>query len=116
MAVGLEGTGAYGAELARFLRAHQITVVEVDRPDRRERRTRGKSDPVDAYAAASAVLSQRAQGTPKTRDGIVEAIRALHLARGPAVKARTRRSTRFVPDGHRPAAAREPLRGLHPPN
>jgi transposase len=114
MAVGVEGTGAYGAEVARFLRAHRITVVEVDRPDRRERRTRGKSDPVDAYAAATAVLCQRAQGTPKTRDGIVEAIRALHLTRSSAVKARTQTINQIrALIVTAPAAAREPLRGLH---
>lgn len=71
--VAVEGTGAYGAALARHLRAAGLTVVEVDRPDRRTRRHRGKSDPVDAYAAA-AVLAGSANGTPKTRDGRVEAI------------------------------------------
>jgi transposase len=85
----VEGTGAYGAQLARFLRADQITVIEVDRPDRRARRKNGKSDPVDAYAAATAVLSGRADGTPKTRDGVVEAIRALRVVRRSAVKSRT---------------------------
>ncbi|MFI6004959.1 IS110 family transposase [Streptomyces sp. NPDC051366] len=89
MAVGIEGTGAYGAELARFLTARGITVIEVDRPDRRARRAKGKSDSVDAYAAATAVLSGRATGTPKSRDGIVEAIRALRAVRKSAVKART---------------------------
>jgi transposase len=93
------------------LRAHHITVVEVDR---RERRAHGKSDPVDAYAAASAVLSQRAQGTPKTRDGIVEAIRALHLTRSSAVKARTQTINQIrALIVTAPAAVREPLRGLH---
>ncbi|MFC8492935.1 transposase [Streptomyces sp. NPDC057235] len=81
IAVGMEGTGAYGAELARFLTANGITVVEVDRPDRRARRAHGKSDPIDAYAAATAVLSGRASGTPKSRDGIVEAIGALRVVR-----------------------------------
>jgi transposase len=88
-AVGVEGTGAYGAELARTLRRAQITVIEVDRPDRKTRRLKGKSDPIDAYAAAEAVASGRAAGTPKTREGIVEAIRALRVARRSAVKART---------------------------
>ena len=48
--VGVEGTGTYGAALARFLRDHGLTVIEVDRPDRRARRAHGKSDPLDAYA------------------------------------------------------------------
>lgn len=49
---GIEGTGAYGASLARYVAAKGHRVVEVDRPDRRARRARGKSDPVDAEAAA----------------------------------------------------------------
>src|SRR5450631_3213476 len=50
--VGMEGTGSYGAGLARWLRKRSIAVIEVDRPDRRTRRRRGKSDSVDAEAAA----------------------------------------------------------------
>ncbi len=88
-AFGVEGTGAYGAGLARHLRAGGQTVIEVDRPDRKTRRQRGKSDPIDAYAAAAAVLSGAANGTPKSRDGQVAAIRTLRVARRSAVKART---------------------------
>ncbi|WP_331769141.1 IS110 family transposase (plasmid) [Embleya sp. NBC_00888] len=88
-AVGVEGTGAYGAELARVLTAAGVTVVDVDRPDRKTRRTKGKSDPIDAYAAATAVLSGRATGIPKSRDGVVEAVRVLRVARRSAIKART---------------------------
>jgi transposase len=87
--VGVEGTGAYGAGLARHLSAAGITVVEVDRPDRKTRRSKGKSDPIDALAAARAALSGQATGVPKTRTGPVEAIRALRVARRGAVKART---------------------------
>jgi transposase len=87
-AIGVEGTGSYGAALARHLRAAGLTVVEVDRPDRKDRRRRGKSDPLDAYRAAEAVLSGRAATVPKTADGIVEAIRALHTTRASAIKAR----------------------------
>jgi transposase len=89
VAVGVEGTGSYGAGLARFLRGQGVRVVEVDRPDRRSRRRDGKSDPVDAVAAARAVQAGVATGTPKTRDGIVESIRAVRVARSGAVKART---------------------------
>ena len=89
LAVGIEGTGSYGAGLARHLAESGITVVEVDRPDRKTRRARGKSDPIDAYAAATAVASGRASGAPKTRAGAVEAIRVLRVARTSAVKART---------------------------
>jgi transposase len=87
--VGMEGTGAYGAGLARHLTAAGVPLVEVDRPDRRTRRGTGKSDPIDALSAARATLSGQAHGTPKTRTGPVEAIRALRAARGGAVKART---------------------------
>jgi transposase len=87
--VGVEGTGAYGAELTRVLTAAGEAVKEVDRPDRSSRRAHGKTDPLDAYAAAKAVASGRAAGTPKTRDGIVESIRCLRVARRSAVKAKT---------------------------
>lgn len=55
--VGVEGTGSYGAGLARFLRAAGVDVVEVDRPNRQARRRTGKSDPADAVEAARAALS-----------------------------------------------------------
>jgi transposase len=86
---GVEGTGAFAAGLLRFLHANGQVVVEVDRPDRSLRRRRGKSDPIDAEAAARAVQSRAAQGLPKSRDGKVEMIRALRVARRSAVKART---------------------------
>lgn len=87
--VGIEGTGSYGAGLARYLASKGIDLVEVDRPDRKTRRNKGKSDPIDAVAAARAAVSGQATGTPKTRTGPVEAIRALRVARRGAVKART---------------------------
>lgn len=86
--VGVEGTGVYGAGLTRSLAVGGVHVVEVDRPDRKARRFQGKSDPIDAYAAARAALSGRACGTPKSRDGNVEMIRVLRVARSSAVKAR----------------------------
>ena len=86
--VGVEGTGAYGAGLGRFLRHAGIEVIEVDRPNRQMRRTKGKSDPVDAVEAARAVLSGRATGAPKSRDGNVEAIRALLVAKRSAREGR----------------------------
>ncbi|MFE1444696.1 IS110 family transposase [Streptomyces sp. NPDC058739] len=113
LAVGVEGTGAYGAEISRFLTANSVTVVEVDRPDRKARRDNGKSDPIDAYGAATAVLSGRASGTPKSRNGIVEAIRALRVVRKSAVKARTQTINQIrnllVTA---PAGVRDRLRGL----
>jgi transposase len=86
---GVEGTGSYGAGLARFLAAAGQRVVEVNRPDRQLRRRRGKSDPVDADAAARAVQAGEATGVPKAQDGVVEMLRALRTARATAVKART---------------------------
>jgi transposase len=78
--VGVEGTGAYGAGLARFLQAQQVTVIEVGRPNRQARRAHGKSDTIDAIEAARAALSGRAHGVAKTADGNVEAIRVLLVA------------------------------------
>lgn len=87
--VGVEGTGAYGAGLARYLHTQHVEVLEVPRPDRRLRRQRGKSDPIDAEAAAPTVLAGKASGAPKIADGPIEAIRMLRVARLGAVKAKT---------------------------
>jgi transposase len=86
---GVECTGSYGAALARYLAAEGTTVVEVNQPDRSTRRRRGKTDAVDAEAAARAALSGRADTTPKSADGHVEALRLLRLAKTSALKART---------------------------
>ena len=87
--VGVEGTGSYGAGLARHLAAAGVRVVEVDRSDRQDRRRQGKSDSLDAVSAARAAQSGRAAGAPKGRDGAVEAIRALMVARRSARRERT---------------------------
>ncbi|CAG2161396.1 IS110 family RNA-guided transposase [Cupriavidus numazuensis] len=86
---GVEGTGTYGAGLARVLRDHEIEVLEVNRPDRAARRSRGKSDPTDAENAARAVLSGKATALPKAQSGAAEAMRAVSVARRSAVKAKT---------------------------
>ena len=86
---GIEGTGSYGAGLARYLRAEDVAVVEVNRPNRQLRRSHGKSDPVDAVAAARAAQSGEASGEAKPRTGAVEAIRALRVARRSAGRGRT---------------------------
>jgi transposase len=65
--VGIEGTGSYGAGLFRWLRARGITVIEVDRPDRKLRRQRGKGDLTDAEGAARSVLSGQATGIEEVR-------------------------------------------------
>jgi transposase len=89
VAVGVEGTGAWGAGLARYLTAEGVRVVEVDRPNRQRRRRRGKSDPADAETAARAVLAGDATGTPKAATGTIAAIRLIRVARRSAMKART---------------------------
>jgi transposase len=86
---GIEGTGSYGAGLARHISAAGIRVVEVDRSDRQDRRRKGKSDPLDAVSAARAAQSGRALGAPRGRDGAVEAIRALMVAKRTARAQRT---------------------------
>jgi transposase len=86
---GVEGTGSYGAGLARYLAAAGVRVVEVDRPDRQDRARQGKSDPLDAVSAARAAQSGRASGAPRGRDGAVEAIRALMVAKRSARQERT---------------------------
>ena len=87
--VGVEGTGSYGAGLARYMAGAGIRVVEVDRADRQDRHRQGKSDPLDAVSAARAAQSGRASGAPKGRDGAVEAIRALMVAKRSARHERT---------------------------
>jgi transposase len=93
--VGVEGTGAYGAGLARHLWSAGVEVIEVDRPNRQARRRSGKSDPLDAVEAARAALSGRAAAVAKTKDGNVEAIRALLVAKRSARHARTRTLTQM---------------------
>lgn len=88
--VGVEGTGSYGAGLTRHLMAAGIKVVEVDRSDRQERYRSGKSDPLDAVSAARAALSGKAKGAPRGRNGTVEAIRTLMVAKRSATGERTR--------------------------
>jgi transposase len=85
----VERTGSYGARLARLLADHGEVVLEVSRPDRRLRRDHGKSDPIDAEAAARAVLAGTALGQPKQSSGVAASLRQLRAARQAAVKART---------------------------
>jgi transposase len=89
LAVGVEGTGSWGAGLSRHLRARGLNVIEVNRTNRQTRRRKGKTDTVDAEAAARAVLAGDATVTPKSGDGPIEALRQLRLARHGAMKART---------------------------
>ncbi|MFD5656322.1 IS110 family transposase [Streptomyces hirsutus] len=86
---GVEGTGTFGASLPRYLLAQHVQVFEVNRPDRSARRLLGKSDPLDAQAAARVVLSGHARARAKSGDGPVHSARMYKLAKDSAVKART---------------------------
>jgi transposase len=66
-----------------------VEVVEVNRPNRQHRRRFGKHDIADAEAAARALQANAATGEPKSADGPAEMVRALHVVRRSAVKART---------------------------
>ncbi len=112
-AVGIEGTGGYGVGLSRTVHRAGHRVVEVNRVDRRLRRAAGKSDTIDAEAAARAVLAGQATATPKTADGAVEMMRQLKVARDSAVKARTpAMSTLTQILVNAPPVLREPLQAL----
>ena len=87
--VGVEGTGSYGSALARYLTEEDVTVLEVGRPNRQDRRRHGKTDVVDAIAAARAVLSGEASAMPKAHDGPVECLRVLKVVQRSANKNRT---------------------------
>ena len=88
-AVGVEGTGSYGSALARHLAESGVGVIEVCRPNRQVRRRQGKTDVVDAIAAARAVLSGEASATPKAHDGPAEALRLLKIVQRSATRSRT---------------------------
>jgi len=86
--VGVEGTGSYGAGICRHLTEVGIEVLEVDRPDRSDRRRKGKDDDLDAISAARAALHGRRVSIPKSKDGAVESLRVLRVTRQTAVRAR----------------------------
>jgi transposase len=111
--VGVEGTGSYGAGLARYLRDQGVEVLEVDRPNRQERRRRGKTDIVDAIEAARAAQAGRQLGAAKTRDGNVEAIRALVVAKRSARDCRIKTMNQIRHLGFTaPEEIRQQLQGL----
>src|SRR3954466_8001940 len=86
--IRVEGTGSYGAGLTRHLAKAGVTILEVDRPDRSDRHRKGKDDELDAINAARAALHQRRTAIPKSKDGAVEALRILRVARAQAVRER----------------------------
>ena len=79
--IGVEGTGSYGAGICRHLTEVGIEVLEVDRPDRSDRRRKGKDDDLDAISAARAALHGRRVSIPKSKDGAVESLRVLRVTR-----------------------------------
>ena len=112
-AFGIEGTGSYGAGIARFMTGRGHTVIEVNRPDRSVRYRKGKSDPTDAEMAARSVLAGVADATPKSGVGEVEMLRMLKSARDSAVKARTQAGNQMKAlVVTAPAELRETLDGL----
>lgn len=110
---GIEGTGSFGAGLSRFLAEQDQKVIEVDRPNRKARRAKGKSDPLDAEQAARQVMAGTAAAVPKAKDGQVEMMRTLRVARQSALKAAVQATNNLhslvisAPD-----ELRERLRGL----
>jgi len=116
LAIGVEGTGSWGAGLARHLRARGPSVIEVNKPNRHNRRRRGKTDPIDAEAAARAVLAGDATAIPKAGDGPVEALRQLRVARAGALKARTAAANQFhsICDTAPEVVRGQPRRAPHP--
>lgn len=105
--IGVEGTNSFGAALARRLQAAGFPVYEVLRPKRGVRRKDGKSDPIDAIAAARSVLAGDGTSLPKSSDGWVEALRHLNAERSQPATAMT---TPANSTGGLPAAAPEPIR------
>ena len=88
-AFGVEGTGSYGAGVARFMTGLGYVVIEVNRPRSVSPLSQGEGDPTDAEMAARAALSGVADATPKSGKGEVEMIRMLKSTKDSAVKART---------------------------
>jgi transposase len=88
--VAMEGTRSHGAQLCRFLLAAGVEVIEVERPRRKDQRQRGKSDLIDARAAARAALDYDVDRLPTPReDGVREALRILLGARNRMTTERT---------------------------
>jgi transposase len=83
----IEGTGSYGAGLARFLAGRGEVVLEISRTRRAERRLRGKDDSLDASRIARAALASETLALPRSGERR-EALRLLLVARRSAVDVR----------------------------
>ena len=86
--VGVECSGSYGSGLTRHLAKNGFAVLEVTFPDKTVRKKRDKDDFIDAEMAAEAAFTGARTVTPKSRDGMVEALRMLQKTRSTAVAAR----------------------------
>src|SRR5215468_8612583 len=86
--IGIESTGSYGAGLLRFMQQAKVPVLEVTKPDRQDRRRRGKNGDLDAQNAAHAAFAGQRTVTPRSRDGMIESLRVLMACRKTAVAAR----------------------------
>jgi transposase len=96
VAVSVEGTRSYGIGLARTLAAAGLLVLECEQPNRRQRRGRGKSDPIDAHLAVLSALRLDADRLPAMRaDGDREALRILLGAREDIIAASTAQTNRL---------------------
>jgi transposase len=96
VAVCIEGSRSYGIGLARALAAAGLLVIECEQPARKQRRGKGKSDPIDAHLAVLAALRLDANQVPVPRaDGDREALRILMVARQEISTARTAQASRL---------------------
>jgi transposase len=96
LAVSLEGSRSYGIGPARALAAAGLPVIECEQPARKQRRGKGKSDPIDAHLAVLTVLRLDADRLPTPRaDGDREALRILLGARQELTAASTGQTNRL---------------------
>lgn len=86
--VGIEATGTYGAGVLRYFQKSGVKVFEVTGLDKLDRRARGRSDTLDPEAAAHEAFAGKRTLTPKTRGGMIEALRVLKAVRKMAVQVR----------------------------
>ncbi|MEQ3542150.1 IS110 family transposase [Pseudonocardia tropica] len=96
LAVSIEGTRSYGLGLARAVAAAGLTVIECEQPNRKARRGKGKSDPIDAHLAVLTALQLNADQLPTPRaDGDREALRILLGARHDLTSSHTAQTNRL---------------------
>jgi transposase len=96
LAVSIEGTRSYGVGVARALEAAGLPVIECEQPNRKQRRGKGKSDPIDAHLAVLTALALDVERLPSPRaDGDREALRILLVARHDLTTTKTAQSNRL---------------------